>query len=193
MSDEIILYPTTAKDDCAYWILGSTWHDSDLFCCFGQVIGLRRNSYIRFLNTGIPPGSTIESCIIKFYSYNSVSYTPVKALVYFEDADDPAKCTDADDAEGRDLTASISFTVSSRWVGNNWYSSPELKTIFQSIVDRAGFASDSHITAFVYDNVNPNSRLRYFDNLGHAGYYPPRLYVTYSEGGSDFVPQPIIF
>lgn len=193
MSTDIILYPVTKNDDCAHWALSSTWFTDSIFNRFGQIGGIRYNTYIRFTNTGIPQGAVIDSAIIKFYAYNTVNYTPVKLLIYFEDEDDPSKCTSSADAEGRDLTSSISWSISSRWSGNNWYDSPQLKTTLKSVIDRSGFASDSHISAFIYDNVNPNYRIRNSDNLYGAGYYPPRLYVTYSEAAASFVPQPIIF
>jgi len=111
-----------------------------------QVIGLNSDggwyrswNTFRFTSVLIPVGSVIDSAIFKFYcTGENAGYSPA-SLIYFEAADSPAAPISNTDLNGRSVGSSVGWTPGGGI--SQWFSSPELKTILQAIINRAGWAS----------------------------------------------------
>jgi hypothetical protein len=133
--------------------------------------------FFRFNSVSIPDGATITSAKLQFKSNETLSGS-CSLIVHFEDADDPTAPTSVSDNEGRALTSGVSWNSVASWTNGTWYDSPELKTILQAVIDRAGYVENKAITAHVLDNGGTDLRnIRAYDSAaGDAA----KLIVTYT-------------
>lgn len=115
----------------------------------------KKGSGTRFTNVTIPKESIITVAYITFTGYSPESGTTVNLRVSAEDIDDAP--TFADDKTAFDnrfsnhTTARIDWDNLEAWAANNEYNTPEIKTVVQEIVDRAGWASGQDMVFFVED------------------------------------------
>lgn len=104
---------------------------------------------VRFTGVGIVPGSTIDSAFLKF----TAQFTDTnngKTKVYGIDEDSTADLST--DPTGRSkTTAAIDWDINGV-TNNTVYTSPDIKTIIQEIIDRAGWASGNAIGFLVEDD-----------------------------------------
>ena len=131
----------------------------------------------RFLNVDIPQGSTINSAYINL---NVLAADDPDVDIYGNDVDDAATfTTTSNDISSRALTtAKVNWTASN--IGT--YSrkdSPDIKTIIQEIVDRAGWSSGNAI-AILFDSLS-SSYVNYkaYDSGEGATQYA-RLTIEYT-------------
>ena len=93
---------------------------------------------MRFTGVTIGQGDTVDAATLQFRAWllsGSIPTTYIEA----EDVDDAATFSTEGDFDGRARTAAVSWTPGA-WVDNTWYTTSELKTILQTVVDRASFA-----------------------------------------------------
>lgn len=114
------------------------------------------NSYMRFLNITIPPGSRIDHAHIELCSYGFNSGTN-NLFVRGIKEPNTATFSTADDAEARPATdASVPYDLDARagyfngvWEADTWHGEPpdgpELKDIIQEIVAQGGWASGNSL------------------------------------------------
>ena len=113
----------------------------------------------RFRDLPIPAGSTIISAKVKFCSSKSSS-SIVKSRFKGELDVNPATFSDQADYDARVRTvASVDWDSIESWKGvqvvtENWYESPELKTILQEVVDLGGWVSGKDFVVFWDDHDN---------------------------------------
>jgi len=115
------------------------------------------NSYMRFLNITIPPGSRIDHAHIELCSYGFNGGT---SNLFVRGIKEPNTATfsTADDAEARPATvASVPYDLDALpgyfnglWEADTWHGAPpddgpELKEIIQEIVAQAGWASGNSL------------------------------------------------
>ena len=116
----------------------------------------------RFQNVTIPPGSTINTATITFTSTTTETNSALTDIIYGNDVDDAANfTTDADIVNRAVTTASASYSVPTSLTTDSTYTSSDISTIIQEIIDRAGWASGNAIciinkpnAATVGDDVN---------------------------------------
>lgn len=136
----------------------------------------------RFLNVTIPAGSTINSAYINL---NILAADDPDVDIYGNDVDDAATfTTTSNDISGRALT-----TAKVNWTATNIgaYSrkdSPDIKTIIQEIIDRAGWSSGNAI-AILFDSLS-GSYINYkaYDSGEGATQYA-LLTIDYTEPSSS--------
>ena len=113
---------------------------------------------LRFLDIEIPQGATITEAYLKVTAKDSGSYsstnTPVNTRIVAEGADNPGTFADNagafDTRYGTKTTAYVSWQVPA-FTTNTEYTSPDIKTVIQEIVDRGGWASGNAIVLFWND------------------------------------------
>lgn len=135
--------------------------------------------WLRFPNIAIPQGSTINEALIKLTYIGAGTSADTQVSIQGFDQDNPTCPTSASDGNGRSLTsASVSWTPGT-WTTNTQYSSPDVKTIVQELVDRTGFSSGNAVMFSFLNNGGTEGR-------GFCGYednsaYKAELYVNWTE------------
>lgn len=129
----------------------------------------------RFLVPTLPQGATIVSAFLIGRTANSVSGS-ITSSIAAENADAAAQyTTGVNDITGRTYTTSIQWPDTAPGAGNQVMTSPDLKTIVQTVVDRVGF---NGVLAFRLDYVTGTGfALAAFD---HATIDPLTLDIVYS-------------
>jgi hypothetical protein len=107
---------------------------------------------VRFTNVTIPKDAIIVSCFVRFTAYIGGSSNTVNINVYFDTADNPSAYANGAAITGASLTSAIAWNSLGAWVNGNTYDTPELKTIFQGIVDAASWNSGDAVIAQFRDN-----------------------------------------
>ncbi|MEZ4953743.1 MAG: Ig-like domain-containing protein [Saprospiraceae bacterium] len=142
-----------------------------------QKIGLRFNTI------NVPQGATITSATLKFRAISADfpnSNSGATALTIKGQAADNATTflNVTNNISNRALTSASALWNPSTWSSNNNYSSPDLSTIVQEIVDRPGWV-DGNSLAFVISGNGSRSAYSY----NGSATYAPKLDITYTLGG----------
>ena len=137
-------------------------------------------TFLHFTTVTIPVGATITEAKIQLQyggnEYNSVGET---FSISAEDVDDASQPTTAGNViDATYTTANATWTVASM-VSSTWYDSPEIKTVIQEIVDRAGWASDNNINMIFHNNSAADWYVRWWSRNQGAS-YAPKLIIEYS-------------
>jgi hypothetical protein len=124
------------------------WHSSDLELCEEggnpQLVG------VRFLNVSIPQGAIITNAFIEFTA-DETSSDVTNLVIEGEDHDNAARFTNVAGqmATRTRTTASVAWNDVPAWgtVGETGVKqqTPDIKTVVQEIVDRAGWASNAMV------------------------------------------------
>ncbi|MBS3904773.1 MAG: LamG domain-containing protein, partial [Simkania sp.] len=148
-----------ADADDGYWVSGGSLTTND-FDRFGKISGNNTNCFLRYKDVYIAQGDTVGDTRISFLAEetNSTSLDVTIVAVAEDNATAPATATDAD---GRSVTsASVSWTVPSFAAGPpfNYYTSPDISSVIQEIVDRAGWTPGNHIVLYVLYSSGAGNR-----------------------------------
>ena len=186
-------YPVVEGDDGFWYSAGEQLYTTG-FVYIGNV-GAPVNVFERMLNVTIPPGSTIITCKLQLYSFFPLSDVVCNVKIHFNNIGNAIAPTTIEGADALDLTPAIEWNAIGAWEGNTLYESPELKTIFQPIVDLGGFASGNAVQVVIRDNGSTEEgengpACRAFHKGFEGGAYSPGLYVEWEEGPG---PEPVSF
>ncbi len=119
------------------WFSNSVAYDRFIYADYGP-----QKQWDRWQNVSIPQGATITTAYIIATCYQDQTITGT-VTIYGLDEDDVGNFPDYSTADGYSLTdAYVEWVFSSTsWVKDTEYQSPELKTLIQEIVNRAGWSS----------------------------------------------------
>lgn len=143
---------------------------------------------MRFLNITIPQGATILSAYLKLKANLTIATTTVNTRFEGQNSDDTNTFVESplSDYENRPRTvAKVDCNAIPAWTKDVLYTSNDLKTIIQEIINRAGWVSGNSIVIFWNNNGSSAkiacARTGYsFDSsAGDA----PTLEITYEEVG----------
>jgi len=113
----------------------------------------------RFLNIVIPQGATIDSAYFTYFAYDDSSLsTSVK--IWAEASDDGATfaTSGGNSPEGKTAGAvSVAWTLPNQ-VAASSYTSPDIKTVIQEVVNRVGWSSGNALVILVRNNSSSNNR-----------------------------------
>lgn len=147
-----------ADTDDGCKIGSDSWH-SDYRPMFGKYDDINTvTAGIRFTNVTVPQGSTISSAYLTFTARYTNTDT-VLTKVYGIDQDDTASMSS--DPTGRTKTTAAVDWDSTNHTQNTAYQSPDIKTIVQEIVDRAGWSSGNDMGFLLLDDGSDD----YCDNV----------------------------
>lgn len=149
--------------------------------------------YLRFQTIDIPQGATITQAKIQL-AYHSDNGNAVGNTVTIrgEATDDASSAASSCSAFGSATrtTASVDWSFSSGMSAGTFYDTPDIKTIVQEIVSRAGWSADNDMQFFFEDLTynNSNNWLLQFRSKNYSGTtYTPKLVITYFNG-EQFTP-----
>jgi len=128
----------------------------------------------------IPQNAEIISAFIRLTSSSSQSSATLRFGIYLENVDAPAAPVSIADFNGKDVTAKVDWDIASAWSTGVQYDSPDIKTILQTIIDRAGWSSGNAIVALLKDDGGDNTAYRGVRAIEHsAGIYKAELHVVW--------------
>lgn len=135
----------------------------------------------RWTTVPIPNAATIDSASVAFY-FNSASTDDPDAYLYMEDADNPvAFATDEGGYNNRVKTAG-SVTWYDTGVGTGFVTSPDIKSIVQTVVNRGGWASNNAMVLMTAPRPSSTkATVNFWDYSGNA--CGAKFNCTYTAGG----------
>lgn len=162
--------PLTYTYDSAEWSTGHykrfngySW----IFLGYSTIESINVNNVFRFNNVTIPQGSTINSATLYIKS-SSADSGAVSLKIYGNDTDNPSFPTSIATADALvKTTANVDWDITDAWDDTVTYSSPDLSTIIQEIVDRVGFSSGNNLQLIL--NFVSGSIYRTADRGGVTG------------------------
>jgi len=140
----------------------------------------------RFQTVALAQAETIDTASLIITASGTKSSTTVKSYIQGEDADDAAAFSTYANYNGRArTTAKIAWDGIAAWTDGVEYTSPEIKTVIQEIVDRGGWATGQDIVIFWEDHDNRSSASAIRGGHSHNLSNPeaPQLHVEYTAGG----------
>ncbi|MDO9565913.1 MAG: hypothetical protein Q7J15_04155 [Candidatus Desulfaltia sp.] len=149
-------YPGVGADDGEKYDAGFVSSEAYIGMGFYEVY---RHGFFRFVNVTIPKGATIDSAKVRFQAYVTESGTTCNINCHFNDIDDAVAPTSSVTFAALALTSAVAWDNIPAWTADVDYDSPELKTILQGIVDRAGWNSGQAIMAVFKDNASTADRI----------------------------------
>lgn len=171
-------YPEEGDDD------GEWSQDYDLFSAgFGQsqigknALG-RVNFFGRFPSVNVNQGETVEAATLSLFS-DAAQSAAVSFRIYAVAEDNAVAPTSRADAIGRTLTsASVAWTPGS-WGANVYVASPDISSVIQEVVNRAGWIVGNGILLYVMDDGSSVGNIRTFrmSEVGQA--LAPKLDLTF--------------
>lgn len=118
---------------------------------------------MRFQNISIPKNAVINSADLTFRAILSNSTNTVNSKIRGEAADNPtiwpSTFPDFDTRFGNLTTAEVNWDAIGAWVVAQPYSTPDIKTVIQELVDRAGWSSGNAMCLFWDDNDDRSSQV----------------------------------
>lgn len=125
---------------------------------FGFRLGIDHNSWFRFQNVTIPNAAVISSAALTLVSQIAQS-TTVVTTISGDDEDNANAPVSLVDYNGRPITtATVAWNFSTAWAGGESVTTPDLTTIIQEIVNRAGWASGNALQLFIKNNAGVGVR-----------------------------------
>lgn len=138
------------SDDARFYTGSSFFSNSTNTIFIGNASGDTNLGFWRFINLPMGPGSTIDSAFITFHSPEFGSGNPLNLRIYGFDEDNTA--TFSSSPMSRPLTTAFVDWTINPWVYNADHTTPDLKTIVQEIVDRAGWVATNAIGFYITNN-----------------------------------------
>ena len=136
--------------------------------------------FLRFNSVSIPDNATIISAKVQLKAYDNRAVNSVHLNIYVEDADSPTAPTSYSDNMGRPLTAAVAWNSVGAWTTDTWYDTPDITTIVQAAVDRAGWAENNAMTIHIRDNGSDTSAMRLSKDRHIGASESAKLVVTYT-------------
>lgn len=119
---------------------------------------IRKNSAFRFTNVVVPNGIKIISAVMYIQAVDTID-DDMSATIYGENVDDSVDFTTNPKISNRQKTdATISWDIDS--AGTDTIVSPDISTIIQEIINRAGWVSGNAITMIVKGKTTGSKKFK---------------------------------
>jgi len=132
-----------------------------------------------FRNMNIPKGTEIVSAHLKIRSYNSQLSDIVYGRIQAEASDDAAGI-DAYRSIGTlpNTNASVDWDLDEPWSADTWYTSPDVASVIQEIINRSGWLEGNSL-AIIYSTRKNEGVYRNISSFNRGSDYAPILEITY--------------
>ena len=132
-----------------------------------------------FRNVNIPQGTEIISARLKIYSYDSRLTDIVYCKIEAEAADDAESLGGSRHIGSLPRTGvSVNWDYYEPWAANTWYESPDIESVIQEVVDRAGWSSNNSLT-ILYSTRDDEGGYRNISSYDRGVDLAPKLEITY--------------
>lgn len=155
----------------------------------GGPAGTRKAVNGRFLNVTVPNGATINTASLVSTAQGSFGSAP-EFVIAIVDEDDPAAPTNVTTWNALVYTATrITWDFSTSWVTDTEYTTPELATLLQDIVNRAGWASgQAMLLAISDDKAISSNNYRGRQDYGTDTTKALKLHIEYTAAETESTP-----
>jgi hypothetical protein len=192
MAEELNLQVGASTDDVRRYLVGDGWELSSAEFGAGYISGsiYKLGCGARFTGVTIPKGATINTAYLTLRARANRTSTTVNTRISAEKADNPD--TFADDKAAFDsrfanhTDARIDWDNIPAWTAGTDYNSPEIKTVIQEIVNRAGWASGNALVIFWEDFDARSTYNRVARSYDDDPTYAPKLHIEYTAGGQTY-------
>lgn len=145
---------------------------------------------LRFNNVTIPKSATISSAYLTLTASSSYSGSGCYTRIRAENVDNATTFIDNsgtfDVRWANSTTAVVDWDTIPSWTAGSIYNSPEIKTVVQEVINRAGWSSGNSIVIFWEDfdfrSVNAANNLRAAVSYDGTALLSPKLYIDYVTG-----------
>ena len=167
---------------------GSSFFNTSTSLYAGKAGAASQNMWFRFDGITVPKNAVITSAYLRLYFESHPSDDPPGAnaggFIAAEDADDPAAFDSysggSDPWTGRTATsATVSWPLSLSWSDGSSQDSPDIKTVVQELVNRAGWASGQAMLLWWEDSGSGSSDEWQFASYESAS-TEPKLEINYT-------------
>ena len=136
---------------------------------------------LRFTTIPVPQGATITSASLNFKAYDTYS-SNIYLKIYAEDVDDGTIFSETtNNVSSRTLTtAAVDWDITSSWTYNSWYTSSDISSVIQEIVNRAGWNINQDINIIIKDDGSSSGNNRNAFAYDYDASYAPKLDITYT-------------
>lgn len=139
-----------------------------------------RNSGALFKSISVPAGATINYAYLEVVARDTDANNTANTDLYMEDVDSATKCTSYTDFDSRTrTTATVAWDGIPYWEADSIYISPDISSLVQEVVDRAGWASGQNMQLFWQDDgSSTNGRVaKSYDSSSSEA---PKLVIYYT-------------
>jgi hypothetical protein len=156
-------YPGVGADD-GFYLSSNFLRATHDYLEIGNIGNFSSNgTYIRFSNVTVPQGATITEALLTLIGYDNwgtARTASVAIKIRAADEDDAAAPTSATDAKNRTrTTAAVDMSGITPDVENGTvWTTDDLKSVIQEVVDRGGWVSGNALLIFIDNNgtIYPN-------------------------------------
>lgn len=169
-----------ASGDDGYWQAPSTYSATATVNVFGNSSGSVSN-WLRFLSVTIPNAATITSAVLTFTAASNLSANTDNCRIVAFDEDNSAQPTNYANVNGRAQTsAHVDWSAIGAWTSASTYNSPDIKSVIQAIVNRAGWSSGNALAIAVIDNSSSANAYRFANAYDTSTTTCAKLAITYT-------------
>jgi len=181
-----VFLPAQSSDDCRTWPAWSAFYSlTSLHLPLGSVVTVDYVIGIRFTGINIPQGTTIISAKLTFNSYDGQSSTPTNVQIKGQAADDPHTFYPLgdDDYGFTEFNARVRTSAAVNWLNiPEWfvdtdYDSPDITSIIQEIINRAGWVSGNSLVIFIASTETYGYAFRRAKSFDDSPTLCPRLTI----------------
>jgi hypothetical protein len=132
-----------------------------------------------FKNVDIHQGAEIISAYLKIRAYDSRLTDLVSGTIQAEATDNAA-----DFGAFRNIgtlpktNASVDWDLIEPWLADTWYTSPDIASVIQEVIDRGGWSEDNALS-IIYSTRIHEGGYRQFSSFDRGSDYAPILEITY--------------
>ena len=146
-----------------------------------------RSFFNRFTGITIPQGAVILEANLEHNSYTTLSDTPVNATIAAEDTLNPVAPANASqywaDWAAR-TTATVDWDNIEAHTADYWYSTPDISSVVQELVDSNAYTSDEMLFMVVVDTDTAVGAYRQMKTYFAGAATAPKLKIVYIDVGS---------
>ncbi len=182
-----LYYPTESADDADVDSgAGGTIQLAAVTLTWGKdAAGDVWDAGIRFRSVAVPPGANIHAAWINGVCAVNAANNTCNARLYGELNATPALFTTYANFIGRARTVAFTeWPAIPAWVTPNIYTTPDITTLIQEIVDLGGWLSGNDLVVFVEDTTSDATADRNWASWDHGALDEPELYIYWSVAGS---------
>jgi len=135
-------------------------------------------SAMRFTNVAIPRSATIIDAHLKISSINEGYRGQIYGVIQAETADDAIDFSSRYIGAIGKTTAATDWDHKDAWAANTYYTSPDISSVIQEVVNRPGFGSGNSI-AIYYSTRDLSGKARSFASYEYSPASAAGLEITY--------------
>lgn len=141
------------------------------------------NSAARFLNVTIAQASTINTAVMTLRASSDLSGTTCNVNLSADDQDNAPQITTTAEFDAMVRTVQVAWNNLPAQTAPNDYTTPDITTVVQGIVNRAGWSSGNALNAIADNNASSSSARRQATSYDSSSSTAPKLDIDYTAGG----------